>query len=373
MVANVMASRDASLDYLLEQVSLALQLEESKYKNAKEKYHAVGAWLADPSSPLSALRPEVYPQGSMLLQTTVKPRQGDEYDLDLVCKVKVPPSSDPLQVYSLVQRRLEANQLYAPILKPKTRCLRLVYAGDFHLDILPARPDPDRGGTSILVPDRAMHEWKESDPKAYGQWFESRCRTVPSSGVVKAGVEPLPGNGDDTVKPTLKRVVQLFKRHRDVVFEDDEKAPRSIVLTTLAAEMYLGEVLCTDGLLGVVSRINSAAAQSPGILEVRNPTNEEELFSEAWDWNGYAAFMRFVRSFEVKLKALSDAQGLPAIERELNGLFGESPTRWAVDAYTRQVTDARHLGALGLAGQAATIVIDRAPKHPIRPNTFYGQ
>ena len=154
MEASLIPLQADALDFLLEQLSVMLQLPASKYRNAEDKYHAVGAWLAEPGSPLRGLDPDIYPQGSMLLQTTVKPRVGDEYDLDLVCHLKVARSVNPLTVYEMVKRRLGANEKYASILRPKKRCLRLDYSGDFHLDILPACPDIDRGNTCILVPDR---------------------------------------------------------------------------------------------------------------------------------------------------------------------------------------------------------------------------
>jgi hypothetical protein len=55
------------------------------------------------------------------------------------------------------------------------RCLRLNYAGAFHLDILPACPNDRLGGGAILVPDRKLECWKDSNPKGFAEWFFLRC------------------------------------------------------------------------------------------------------------------------------------------------------------------------------------------------------
>ncbi len=65
------------------------------------------------------------------------------------------------------------------------RCIRLNYAGDFHLDIVPAVPDFEVGGTYIFVPDLDANlaidapqndRWKPSNPKGYQIWFEDHCK-----------------------------------------------------------------------------------------------------------------------------------------------------------------------------------------------------
>jgi len=50
-------------------------------------------------------------------------------------------------------------------------------------------------------------------------------------------VDPLPNQ--IMLKNVLQRLVQLLKRHRDITFEKThERAPISIILTTLAAKSY---------------------------------------------------------------------------------------------------------------------------------------
>jgi len=79
------ASANTQLDHLLEEICRTLSLTETQYNLAKERYQTIGTWLSQSSSALYRFSPEVYPQGSLRLQTPVKPIARLEYDLDLIC------------------------------------------------------------------------------------------------------------------------------------------------------------------------------------------------------------------------------------------------------------------------------------------------
>ena len=136
------SNRSQWLDRHLERAfALVSELTPTEFRNAEEKYRAVGRWLAAPGSSLAIFAPEVYPQGSMLLGTTVRPYGRSEYDLDLVCQLHWCAQQPPLTIYDWVHGRMAANETYREILEKLKRCLRLNYAGSFHLDVLPACPN----------------------------------------------------------------------------------------------------------------------------------------------------------------------------------------------------------------------------------------
>src|SRR5687768_7098072 len=131
MATALEMSSAADLDFLLAKITEDLQLTPPQYKNAVEKYGAVANWLRAPGSALAALAPDLYPQGSMALRTTLRPRGRVEYDLDIVCQTR-PTSLSAMQLYDLLFRRLYESGHYRPILEKLKRCVRLNYAGDFH-------------------------------------------------------------------------------------------------------------------------------------------------------------------------------------------------------------------------------------------------
>ena len=94
---------------VLERVCEGLELTESQFRLAKGRYEAVGAWLADASSPvLQTLA--IYLQGSTAIGTTVKPINGDEHDVDLVAHIAGLGSAfTPASVKKAIGDRLRAS------------------------------------------------------------------------------------------------------------------------------------------------------------------------------------------------------------------------------------------------------------------------
>ncbi|MBI4611947.1 MAG: nucleotidyltransferase [Candidatus Rokubacteria bacterium] len=368
MSTFVAGSAKTQLDQLLEELCIALQLSPAQYRDAEEKYVAVGTWLADAGSPLDGLNPVIYPQGSMALQTTVKPREHEEFDLDLVLQVE-PISESPMTLYEQVYRRLKEHKVYADKIERLKRCIRLNYAKQFHLDILPARADRVRGGTCIEVPDRKLETWVPSNPLGYRDWFEERCAQAVI--LKEAMQEPLPPNTPAVLKAVLKRAVQLMKRHRDVKFMREDEAPRSIVLTTLAGHFYAGEFSVTRALLAILKGIVGAVeAASPDRIVLVNPTNPAERFCEAWTDKTYRRFTEFVYAFQEEMEALAAARGLDNIGGRLNAMFGEQVGSRVMREYVEKMTRARESGTLGFT--AAGLTTSERSAKPIPKNTFYG-
>src|SRR5436305_8457648 len=112
----VTASANRELDEILDLIGFVLQLTRPQFEDAEGKYHAVSRWLNAENSPLRLFFPEIYAQGSMRLDTTLRPLNYTEFDLDLVCQMVIRGMS-PLQVYNLLLDRMRSNGRYADIIK----------------------------------------------------------------------------------------------------------------------------------------------------------------------------------------------------------------------------------------------------------------
>jgi hypothetical protein len=371
MAAPIIVSPNADLDYLLEQVAVAIQLQPAQYRLAAEHYGAVGKWLSAPGSPLERFRPSIFPQGSMALETTVRPLHREEYDLDLVCQFAT-TGMTAMEVYNSVHSRLMAHGAYAPQVEKKNRCVRINYAHEFHLDIIPAQPDIAKGGEAIQVPDRALQDWSPSNPKGYIAWFANRSKVTIAE--MRKRLDPLPHPTPAEQKPPLTIAVQLMKRRRDMTCDADV-APRSIVLTTLAAENYSG-VDCvltalTQIVAGIQKRIHDA---KPGRIVVCNPTNLAEQFCESFAAPGrYDAFTRFIEQLESDLREISRAQGIPALERVLAEKFGIEEVKKAIEAYGTLLRSQRDGAKLKFAaGNGLSIVTGYEKSQSAPRNTNFG-
>ena len=369
-------ARQAQLDKLLTWGAKALELTPTQYEDAVQKYQAVGTWLNEPASLLADAEPQVFPQGSMAIGTATKPVGRDEFDLDLVCQLQVGDGLSPAQLKAVVGRRLHENSRYRDRLEEKNRCWRIVYAGEFHMDILPGRPDARLiSKTGLLIPDKELATWKETDPKGYAAWFFDRSRqTAAVAAGVRAEVEAPPPDPNATTKTTLQLAVQILKRHRDLCFRDDDDAPISIIITTLAARAYAGEVSVFGSLQRLLRHMPTfIETNAAGAPVVSNPVNPLENFADKWGEipRKKECFFTWIRAARHDLSSLEDASLANSV-KALTPLVGERAGREAVRQYGSMIDDRRTTGLFATPTTGA-ISGTHTRARPIPRQTFYGK
>ncbi len=300
----------------------SLEVPQSSYEAAENRYRDLGQWLHDKTNAKCAqFDPKVSPQGSFRLGTAIKPWKRADYDLDLTCKLQIgitPSTHSQKTLKELVGADLKAYRKERGIeeeLEEHKRCWRLYYQDSlsFHMDTLPAVPheeqtrralqermikagvaealasdvssfalaitDKKRPNYAIISPD-----WNVSNPEGYARWFESRMRQAGEMLRKRALMEHVASVDALPVyrwKTPLQRVVQLLKRHRDVMFDDNQDGkPISIIITTLAARAYAGQADLYSSLNAVLASMGQLiSATSP---RVPNPVNPIEDFADKW-------------------------------------------------------------------------------------------
>jgi SMODS domain-containing protein len=331
---NDLTTRTDALDLMLFDACDSLQLSPTQHQKAEDRYHAIAKVINAENSPFWRWESNIYSQGSMRLRTTVKPID-TPHDLDLVCEFDV--SHDdvyPMVLLDGMFKLFSEHGVYGGMVTKKNRCLRIEYKDEFWLDILPACRDDHNGGTYIQVPDRDLLHWKPSNPIAYADWFKNVSRRIVVKFsdsrreliVAEATVEPLPALQTTEEKTMIQLVVQLLKRWRDVHYANSEYPPISIVLTTLAADLYTGEQSISKALLevlnGIVARLDAAHAQDRR-LEVLNPVHPEEDFSERWNScpGAYLEFNDGIRKFATTWREVCETRGNPG--KLAKGVFAQ--------------------------------------------------
>jgi len=317
-----------------------LDISQTDYDNAVSRYKAVGEWLADSDSKLSPYNPDIYPQGSFLLGTIIKPIDKKIHiDIDLVCRLRGKNKNwTQKDLKTVVGDRLKSHSKYKAMLdKEGRRCWTLLYAEStqFHLDILPSLIDSDyeivlekslrtAGDERIETPairitDRetwdyssgtAPEQWPKTNPFGFARWFKSRELFLPGRRILlEKSIQPVPAYREK--KSVLVRVVQILKRHRDILFTNDPDKPTSIILTTLAAKAYEGEQDIYSALINIISRmtlfieIKYDNSRNKDLKWVENPVNPEENFANRWSEkndkqkNFYVWIERLKKDFEL--------------------------------------------------------------------------
>lgn len=373
------------LDRLLELVAIQLQLTATQYQEAERSYRAVGEWLSAPGSRLHPFAPDIIPQGSMALGTTVKPRKREEFDVDLVCRMELDRTLiGPTQVYRMVADRIREHATYRTMLRLKDRCLRLDYAGQFHLDVIPAAPDPRLGvpfgSLSLVIPDKQQARWVPTNPEGFRAWFQSRA-VVAGPGLIRLSVEPLPPHEERGSKTVLQRVVQLFKRRRDVHFNGYDFEPRSILITTIDGMLYAGQQSLSDAINSILDGLIAWGTQYRDVAPpiIPNPTNADENLARHWreDRRHFESFVEYAVVFRSGMDELAAATTLVKRAEILKRLFdpdGSGVVNEAVRQYADIFQEYRAIGDLGMTKTGpmlATVTAVPAARR-FRNTSFYG-
>lgn len=365
---------------LLENLSNELDISESRFKQAEDRYKAIGKWLSRDESRVAEYNPDVYPQGSFLIGTVIKPfTDAEKYDIDLVCVLDLTKDRvSQKQLREMVGDELKgyakANSMKsAP--ENKRRCWTLNYAdgAQFHMDILPALPDGESfrlfleskkfsanwSELAIAITDKTHHnydriddDWLCSNPKGYAEWFKECMKTqfdaqrkfIAES--IRASIEDVP---EYRVKTPLQRAIQILKRHRDMRFvghdlENDK--PISMIITTLSARLYQNEGDVYYALKNIVEQLDAHASllhpsfslneslislhlierKPDGIWYIPNPVNPAENFADRWHENNskkaraFFQWVSWVRSDLIEVLRQAD---LKRISESLGYHFGE--------------------------------------------------
>lgn len=381
---------------LLEEIAGVLDLTDSQFQLAKDRYDAVGKWLSKESSSLAKFNPVIVPQGSFRLGTVIKPlKENEEYDIDLTCRLSIAEHLiTQQQLKKIVGDRLKENDDYKRMLDAeRRRCWRLKYAEStkFHLDIVPAIPDKYAWLIALGVPTEWAKyalsitdnkhwnyatDWPKSNPEGYALWFIERMKAQYNqrrqllAESLKMKIEEVP---DYKVRTPLQQAVQILKRHRDMRFEDDDDKPVSIIITTLAAHAYLNEGNLYDALIGLIDRMPDYIQNRNGIRWVANPVNPHENFADKW--REYPARERKFREWLLKVKAdltlAAQKRGLNEIGSSLKPLFGEKIISESLNNLGVMLKEQRDTGALKMA--SGTGILGSIGSSSVLTHNFFGK
>lgn len=344
---------------LLEEISQALDISPTMYKNASEKYQTMSQYLQS-----EGIECEIYPQGSFALGTITRPyRNGNDcdYDIDMVCELTTSKEeTNARQTKWVVGSALQRSELYSSKnLKEWERCWTLSYAkqsGDigFSMDILPSVHESIdyinqevNYGTDIAFAEKSIaitnknpstndYSWSQSNPRGYKMWFDSinepflkyqrasnRQQIFERNRDIYNSIEDVPPMLE---RSSLQRVIQLLKRHRDIFYSlaKRDKKPISAIITTLCAQIAQTaspQISVHDLLQYVIKTLGHYAALNSENYElfetnnptlthirnngsnwtIRNPVNHNDNYTENWTNEDVSFFFRWLEAVRTDL------------------------------------------------------------------------
>jgi hypothetical protein len=153
-----------------------VNLNPDRLRQLDEHVGAIDATLRDDSE-LSRQIQKLIPQGSLAQRTIIKPVSGVEFDADLLVRLKQQCSweDDPQQYVLAVYDALNRCPRYRERIELKTRCVRVNYANDCHVDLVSY---VYRAGyfPQHRIVNRLNNQFELVNPAGFALWMQRRDR-----------------------------------------------------------------------------------------------------------------------------------------------------------------------------------------------------
>lgn len=225
---------------------------------------------------IGPLLEEHIPQGSWAHRTIIKPVNGREFDADvLVHLTEVDDwTADPKRYLQEVRAAFRRSSTYRDLVQKKNRCVRIDYANDCHVDVVPyiVLADPVLEDGRQVIVNYAENDFEDTNPQGFTSWIKEK---------------------DDLANGNLRRVVRLLKYLRD--FKTTFSVP-SVILTNLLGERVQGwdaderykDVPTT--LLNVLADLDAWLQLYPTMPVLEDPSCPGTTFNHRWDQARYENF-----------------------------------------------------------------------------------
>lgn len=177
-------------------------------------------------------------QGSKQLGTLIR-RYGKESDIDIGVYFYPKPEIEPESLIKAMHRFFEKGHATQTQPGKKTKCVRVHYAGTFHIDLPIYYLESLQGkGKSYLATRR--EGWVKSDPREFEDWF------------IKQGGKN---------RPQLVRIVRYLKAWSHHV-ADEKQIPKGVALTVMAGQLYKPYLRDDEALLQVLKGIDKTLSEN---------------------------------------------------------------------------------------------------------------
>jgi hypothetical protein len=279
--------------------SLAYRIRPSdkQIEDQKERWNDLRSILVDDlkrkfDKPVSS-----WLQGSYKFGTQIRPaRIGEEFDIDLGVYIEWaggPKSAGiaPIEIKSCIQNILESyaddtenDATYTS--EPKTRCNRICFSDDFHIDVPSYHLDRNTDSRDLATQE---DKWEDSDPKAIYVWWKQQF--------------------DGADRDRARRLVRYLKMWAALKFEPSSR-PSSILLTVMVASalksINADEISGDDEYLRqVVYEIESSLLNTS---KIENPVDRSEDLNRLSDGD--------FRAFVGKLSVLASICDRALVEED---------------------------------------------------------
>ncbi len=280
-----------------------VNINDSRLRDLDERVDTLFGLLSGDSE-IGTIVLDKNPQGSWAHETIIKPIEGNEFDADFMLVMEEQSDWKPRDYINSVYTALHQHGTYTDKTKKKNRCVRVVYANDCHVDIVPFVILAD--GRQVIA-NHETNQWEETHPDAFTAWLKRQ---------------------DDIAQRNLRRVIRLTKYLRD--HHMNFKRTKSVILTVLLGERvnainktydpkYYADLPTT-----FVHILEDLSRWMPATLPpLPDPSGANNDFNHRWNQESYDNLRAKVKTIAETARSAIDAQSKDESLKLWKEIFGE--------------------------------------------------
>ncbi len=258
-----------------------VNLNQTRIDTLEDRVETIKSFVRN--SPYEPTIVRFNPQGSWAHKTIIKPPGERDFDADLLMIVKEIANWELKKYIEALHKTFSDTDRYRDMVSRKTRCVRINYAGDFHLDLIPIIEEYGHNGPRYFNCNRRVNRFEETAPEEYTEWWRTQNRISRNN--------------------QLRKVTRLLKYIRDT---KPTFACKSILFTTLIGYQIndYDHLLSTHNfsdlptsLKTIVSRLDDFLQQHVLMPRVLNPILPCEDYNRHWDQQKYENFRNKIHQY----------------------------------------------------------------------------
>lgn len=245
-------------------------------------------------------------QGSWSHGTIIKPvAENDEYDADVMITIEKKNKFEPKDYLIELSRIFKGKDLYKEKTTLKTRCVRITYAGDCHVDLVPRIKKDNKW----YIFNRQDNVKEITNPEELTEWIDEK---------------------DTLANYNMKKVIMLIKYLRDY---KNTFSIKSVLLNTIignlinnnSAEKYVD---VPTALKNIMEDLDNYLQQHEVMPVIHNPKCYEETFDRNWNQDLYNNFRNAIHNYSKKIKSAYDEIDKEKSIQAWKEVFGEEFGRY---------------------------------------------
>ena len=265
-----------------------VNLSQARLDQLDERVGAIDSFLRTGDDEIATRFVQTIPQGSYAHRTIINPvDDNDEFDADLLLELTEEPDWSADDYVEELYKAFRASSRYRGMVSRHARCVKIDYANEFHIDVVPY---VERHGEHYIC-NRDNDEFELTNPEGFNEWLDQQ---------------------DQTTGGKLIKVIRLLKYLRDY---KNTFSVKSVILNILVGGRVNSALLLGDpdhykdlpaAFKNMLADLNDYLQANPTMPNLTDPSCPTENFNHRCDQTQYKNLRRWIKYYSDKATAVFD-------------------------------------------------------------------